>query len=208
MAIIAAALLACAANIAPATLAAIVAVESRGDPLAIDDDTTRRAWHPQDRDRAIALVARLIAAGHRLDLGLMQVSSPNLPALGLTVAQVLDPCTNLRAGGTILTADYATAAQRWGAGQEALRHALAAYNTGSFYRGTAYVARYYGPATVPAVNFNIRFAALGRGRENQHGLRARPGWTDERFARLTAATSVYRRAEKQTYGRPGSSGGL
>jgi type IV secretion system protein VirB1 len=149
--ILAPAILACAANIAPATLEAVIAVESRGDPLAIFDNTTRRSWHPHDPGEAIMLAHQLVVARHVVDLGLMQVDSANLPALGLSVVQTLDPCTNIRAGGAILTADYAQARQRWGDGQIALQHALSAYNAGDFYRGfrNGYVARYYGPSGVP-----------------------------------------------------------
>src|SRR5487761_141797 len=127
---IAAALIACAANIAPATLEAVIAVESRGDPLALHVEGLRRQPHPADAAEAARIAGVYIRAGYRVDLGLMQVNSANLPALGLSVGQVLDPCTNVGAGGTILTADYAAAAQRWGEGQEALRRALVAYNSG------------------------------------------------------------------------------
>ena len=81
----------------------------------------------------------------------MQVNSRNLVALGTTVDRVLDPCTNVRDGAAILTADYAAAVRRRGEGQLALQAALSAYNTGSFYPGytNGYLARYYGPDGVP-----------------------------------------------------------
>jgi type IV secretion system protein VirB1 len=208
---IAAALLACAPHIAPATLEAVIAVESRGAPLAIFDNTTRRAWRPHDQAEAITLARQLVAAGHRVDLGLMQVDSVNLPALGLSVTQAFDPCTNVRAGATILTADYAAARQQWGDGQIALQHALSAYNAGNFYRGfrNGYVARYYGRATVPAVDLNLRFSALDRrpagvagrfarnrtpGRLGQD--RSRPQWLAKEIASLTAPTTLYRRFQR------------
>jgi type IV secretion system protein VirB1 len=183
-------------NIAPATLEAVIAVESRGDPLAIFDNTTRRAWHPHDQVEAIALAQRLVTAGHVVDIGLMQVDSANLPALGLSGAQAFDPCTNVRAGGTILAADYAAAMQRWGEGQIALQHALSAYNAGNFYRGfrNGYVARYYGRAAEPAVRIDVDLATLERGRENGHGREARarrPNWSAEQVARLTAPSAVF-----------------
>ena len=76
----------------------------------------------------------------------MQVNSRNLQALGIAVFQAFDPCTNIRAGATILSADYADASRLRGPGQAALQAALSAYNTGDFYRGfeNGYVARYYG----------------------------------------------------------------
>jgi type IV secretion system protein VirB1 len=88
----------------------------------------------------------------------MQVNNRNLPALGYTVEQVLDdPCTNIRAGAAVLTADYAAAVRTHGEGQLALQAALSAYNTGDFYRGFAngYVARYYGPGGAPALTSRV-----------------------------------------------------
>lgn len=145
---IATALLACAANVAPATLDAVIAVESRGDPLAIYvNGLATQPRRPMNAAEAAQLAEAYIAEGYAVDLGLMQVDSRNLSALGYTVEQVLDPCTNIRAGAVILTADYAAAARALGRGQRALRAALSAYDTGNFVRGFAngYVARYYEP---------------------------------------------------------------
>ena len=91
----------------------------------------------------------------------MQVNSRNLAALGVTIEQVLDPCTNIRIGATILTAEYAEAVHSRGEGQPALKAALSAYNTGDFYRGFAngYVARYYGRDGVPVIAGTVREAA-------------------------------------------------
>ena len=104
------------------------------------------------------MAERYIARGYSVDIGLMQVNSRNLAALGVTVEQVLDPCRNIHAAATILTADYAAAARTRGDGQAALQAALSAYNTGDFYRGFAngYVARYYGPGGVPALIGGVR----------------------------------------------------
>jgi type IV secretion system protein VirB1 len=165
LSVIAAALLACASNIAPTTLEAVVAVESRGDPLALHVNGVRRQpRRPADIAEAARIAGAYIRAGYTVDLGLMQVNSANLPALGITVGQVLEPCTNIRAGGAILTADYAAAAHVWGEGQAALQHALSAYNAGNFYRGfrNGYVARYYGPGGVP-VRVDAAFLQMAAG---------------------------------------------
>jgi type IV secretion system protein VirB1 len=154
--VIAAALLACAANIAPATLEAVIQVESRGDPLLVYVNGLGAAQprRPADAKEAAELARRYIAQGYSVDLGLMQVNSRNLAALGYTVEQVLDdPCTNIRAGAAVLTSDYAAAVRTQGDGQPALQAALSAYNTGDFHRGFAngYVARYYGPGGIPVL---------------------------------------------------------
>jgi type IV secretion system protein VirB1 len=156
------ALLACAPNIAPVTLEAVVRVESSGNPLAINVNGLRMQPAPAATAAEAARTAEsYILRGYSVDLGLMQVNSRNLVALGTTVERVLDPCTNVRDGAVILAADYAEAARSRGDGQPALQAALSAYNTGSFYRGFAngYVARYYGPGGVPAPAGGLRDAA-------------------------------------------------
>ncbi|HEX3403726.1 MAG TPA: lytic transglycosylase domain-containing protein [Acetobacteraceae bacterium] len=152
------ALLACAPNVAPTTLQAVATVESGGNPLAVNVNGIHVQPPPARDAREAAQVAEsYIARGYSVDIGLMQVNSRNLAALGTTVEQVLDPCTNLQAAATILTADYAAAARTRGDGQPALQAALSAYNTGDFYRGFAngYVARYYGPGGVPALTGGV-----------------------------------------------------
>jgi type IV secretion system protein VirB1 len=155
-------LLACAPNVAPATLEAIISVESGGKPLALNVNGLSVQPPPaRDIREAVNVAASFIARGYSVDLGLMQVNSRNLVALGLTLQQVLDPCTNIRGGATILTADYAEAARTRGEGQPALQAALSAYNTGDFYRGFAngYVAHYYGPGDVPGLTRSEREAS-------------------------------------------------
>src|SRR5579883_930276 len=101
----------------------------------------RSAGDPRQSPVRTAAAAR----GYSVDLGLMQVNSRHLAAFGLTVQQALDPCTNIRAGDAVLTADYLAAARAVGPGQRALRLALAMYNAGSFRGGVAngYVGHYY-----------------------------------------------------------------
>lgn len=117
-----AAFLACAVGVAPATLEAIIKVESLGNAAATH-----------------------VNRNGTVDLGLMQINSTNLPAFGLSASQVMDPCTNIRVGTAILRRVYASAVSIYGEGQKALQVALSMYNTNSPYRGFAngYVAKYY-----------------------------------------------------------------
>jgi type IV secretion system protein VirB1 len=131
----------CAAGVAPRTMAAVVSVESGGWPLTIHDNSANRSYRFDDRPNAEATARKLLAAGHNIDLGLAQINSSNLAGLGLTPAQVLDPCTNLRAGASILERAYVSAARRFGAGQAALRFALSAYNSGSLFAAPQYARR-------------------------------------------------------------------
>jgi type IV secretion system protein VirB1 len=138
---------ACAPHVAAETVQAIVKVESQGDPIALASNRPGGAirLHPKDLDDAIRLARREIAAGSSVDMGLMQVNSRNLAKLALTIEQIWEPCTNLRAGAVILTGAYFGAMKEFGEGQAALRAALSAYNTGNFIDGlnNGYVARYY-----------------------------------------------------------------
>jgi len=139
----------CAPHVAPATMSAIVQVESGGDPMAIGDNTARRSYYPHDRALAEALARRLIAAGHSIDLGIAQINQANLARLGLNVHTVFDACANLGVGSEILAQDYAIATLRFGAGQAALRHAIGMYNAGSLDAGASYVRRVMLAAGIP-----------------------------------------------------------
>ena len=138
----------CAPAVAPSTMAAIVQVESGGDPLAISDNTTRRSYYPRDRATAERIARRLLDAGHLLDLGIAQIDSMNFAGFGVTAHTIFDPCTNLNVGARILSGDYALATRRYGDGQVALRHAIGMYNTGLLNGGARYIARVLAAARI------------------------------------------------------------
>jgi len=137
---LAALLQACAPRVGPRTLTAIISVESGGNPNAIHDNTSGLSYFPSSAERATDLAVSLVAAGHSVDLGISQINSMNLPGLALSVADMFDPCTNVRVSAQILTGDYRRAVAQFGPGQVALRHAIGAYNTGSIYAGSSYVS--------------------------------------------------------------------
>ncbi len=141
-------LLTCGPTVEPTTLRAIMRVESDARPFALYVNGALTQPAPaRSAAEATATAESWIARGFSVDLGLMQVNSRNLTALGSTVAEMFDPCANVRAGAAILTADYLSAVATRPDPQTALRAALSAYNTGSFERGfyNGYVAKYYGP---------------------------------------------------------------
>lgn len=176
----------CAPAIHPITAAAVVRVESGGQPFALN---VNRLAGPQPRprslDEAVQIAEAYIATGYRVDLGLGQITDRNLPALGLTVRQVLDPCTNLRAMQAILVDGYRRAVRSHGEGQSALLVALSTYNTGNQRRGfeNGYVARYTGQV-VPALEHRTAASA-----QNRQPRTTRP------FNPYTAETSVAWRLE-------------
>ncbi|MHB0888060.1 lytic transglycosylase domain-containing protein [Acidithiobacillus sp.] len=131
----------CAPQVAPATMAAVVRVESGGNPLAMWNDTTRSLVIPGNRQQAIAYLRRAMASGQRVDVGLAQVDTENFAAVGLTPATAFDACTNLRAGAQILATAYRQAAATFGPGQSALYHAFEAYNSGRLWGDGVYARR-------------------------------------------------------------------
>jgi len=148
---------ACAPAVHHSTLAAVVLQESGGNPYAIgvNRGAPRLAQQPTTRDRAVAEVKRLLAAGHNFDAGLAQINVANWNWLGLTAENVFDPCTNLKAAQAVLLDCYQRAANQRSTAQEALYAALSCYNTGNFERGfhNGYVQKVAGQAgvTVPGL---------------------------------------------------------
>ncbi len=145
----------CAPHAAPSTLASIARVESGFDPLMISDNTSKLSFAPSSVADATRLATQLIAAGHSVDIGLMQITSSNFTVAGLTVPAALDPCRSLAAGAAILAAGYGGGLTH-ASQQAALRVALSRYNTGDAGRGFAngYVARVEQAAqrVVPAID--------------------------------------------------------
>ena len=137
-------LLACAPNVAPSTLDAIIRTESGGNPLALHVNGAGEQPPPaRDATAAAGIAASYVEGGYSVDVGLMQVNTRNLTATRNTLEQALDPCTNIVLGSTILSSFYAAATRARTNEPDALLAALSAYNTGDFRRGftNGYVAR-------------------------------------------------------------------
>jgi len=138
----------CAPSVAPATIAAIVRTESQGNELAINvNGLSRKVAQPTSVAQAIEVARFYVAKGYSVDLGLGQINSRNMKALGLTWDTVFEPCTNIAAAGAVISGNYRSVS----AGlhpQRALRIALSMYNTGSQSRGfsNGYVSRVVGNA--------------------------------------------------------------
>ena len=126
----------CAPTVAPSVIRAIIRTESNFDPLALNINGPVRLT---ERAKSVAEAASwaqwLISQGYSVDVGLMQINSRNLAWLELTLIDAFDPCTNIRAGASILAAQYDLARKTHGEGEAALLRAISAYNTGNFHRG-------------------------------------------------------------------------
>ncbi len=136
----------CAPTVHPETMAAVISAESRGQQFAIADAGPKnlpwaqrkhlvRSFYLSTVEDAVATATSLIASGHTVSLGISQINDRNLASLGIPLRNVFDPCTNVWAGGKILTQFYEKAARQFGPGPRALRAALSAYNSGSWVRG-------------------------------------------------------------------------
>lgn len=126
----------CAGSVHPRTLSAIVLQESQGNPFAIGINGRKQLpRQPRTEQEAIATAQWLLAKGYNFDAGLGQINSGNFAALGLTPANLFNPCTNLRSAATVLTSCYSKSSKSYGRGQAGLHGALSCYNTGSLTRG-------------------------------------------------------------------------
>ncbi|CAM3874776.1 lytic transglycosylase domain-containing protein [Bordetella tumulicola] len=144
--------LACAPNIHPDTLSALIRHESRGSPYAIGVNQKRRhlPQQPQTLATATAAADRLIKQGIDFDAGLGQINVRNWAALNLNSKTVFDPCRNLAAAQTVLADCYARALHEHQDPQQALRAALSCYNTGNFTGGfrNGYVGKILAQANI------------------------------------------------------------
>ena len=132
----------CAPGVDPVTMAAVVKQESGGQPWVVNNNTTKKSTAFASKPAAVAAAMAAIGRGESVDMGLSQINSKNLPALGLTVEQVFDPCTNIAAGANILAASYGRTGSLGGA--------LSMYNTGRIDSkiGAAYLQKVFGQAGV------------------------------------------------------------
>ncbi len=141
----------CAPEVAPTTMAAIVRVESRGNPLVMYDNNTGQEITPVNVSQAVAWLRYAMAHGQRVDVGIAQVDTENFHRYGLTAALAFNACTNLSVGAKILASDYRKAANRYGPGQNALFHAFQAYNSGHLVGDTTYANKILAAADIPVV---------------------------------------------------------
>jgi type IV secretion system protein VirB1 len=164
----------CAATVAPGTTLSFARAESDLDPLAIHDNADGRSYHPVSKAEAVATASRLIAAGHSIDAGFMQVNSLNFGWLGLSVSNAFELCPSIQAGARVLHTGYDPCMDAGGEAQACLRIAASTYNTGSPTRGFAngYVMRI--AATAAHVIPEIRVAGTAPQTQPQAAPAIRP----------------------------------
>lgn len=145
-------ILACAPNVSPVTITAIINVENEArNPLAININIKngiklKPTIVVDTIPKAVAVTYAAMARGHTVDMGYMQVNSANLKRLGYTVEDMFNPCKNITAGGKIFSDAYFAMLPLYKNEQAALAAALSIYNTGNSRYGftNGYVGKYYG----------------------------------------------------------------
>jgi hypothetical protein len=126
----------CAPGTEIPTLRAVASVESHFDPFAVRDNTTHESWRPRSLAAAADMAKERLTKGHSVDVGLMQINSANLAALGMTVEDAFDVCHSLTAANRILLSAF-TAGSSEPERKAAILIALSRYNTGRPLAGIA-----------------------------------------------------------------------
>ena len=120
----------CSPLVDPATTLRVIDVESGGHPYAIHDNTEGRSYDGANSAQAVSIASALIRAGHRVDLGLMQINYEVwLRPTGFSLEKAFDACTNVRLGTTILSANYAKVLRRSVSGLDAANRAHGSTHT-------------------------------------------------------------------------------
>jgi type IV secretion system protein VirB1 len=203
-------LLSCAPNVSAETMAGLVEHESGWHQYAIGDNTARRSYFPTTYWDAVELARSLRSEGHNVDAGLAQINDSNWRGYGLDEYTVFDPCRNVRVGGTILGRAYASAVHSFSSPQDALVHALSAYNSGGFYASLGYAnaviedarnVRFLQttPISTPVANLPPPVAVAGLA--VRHAVPARSALAAQKARPVVLRALVQRTASKTENGR-------
>jgi type IV secretion system protein VirB1 len=119
----------CGPWVHPDTIAAIVAVESRGHPWAIG--TPHGAYFARSRDEAVLVLRHELRTEASVDVGLMQINSQWIERLHIAPERLLDPCVNVRVGAAILASNFVASARPGRTLIDTLVAALSRYNSGT-----------------------------------------------------------------------------
>lgn len=122
----------CAPYLAPATVNSIAKTESSFNPWAIGVNSGNRLKRqPTNYRQAVQIANELMKKGASFDVGLGQINSLNFNGLGLSIEQVFDPCTNLKAMETILMDCWNRAKKIEPDSSKSMLMAYSCYNTGN-----------------------------------------------------------------------------
>jgi type IV secretion system protein VirB1 len=127
----------CSPEVAPETMAAIIEVESGGNPLTISVVGAKLKTPPTNAVEAAEVAQQLEALGKTFSVGIAQLPAKDLAKLGLTYESAFDPCENLKAASQKLVTCYQKAKKRsaFVEDQTALSDALSCFKFGNFKKG-------------------------------------------------------------------------
>lgn len=114
---------------------AIVKQESSFNQFAINVNRAAQVKQPTDYISAVTTAKKLISQGYNIDMGLAQINSANLKWLNLSVEQVFDPCTNLKAMQKVYLNCYESASNSNAGLGTRMQRAFSCYNTGNTKNG-------------------------------------------------------------------------
>ena len=126
-------ILACAGDVDPVAMRAIIDIESSGHPWIIGGPQGAEAF--STREKAEVRLSQYISADVRVDVGLSQISTDNFSWLSLNHENAFDPCGNISAGSSVLTHNLKVVSPKAKSPADALVRAVSMYNTGSSVRG-------------------------------------------------------------------------
>ncbi|WP_034069979.1 lytic transglycosylase domain-containing protein [Pseudomonas aeruginosa] len=145
----------CAPAVHPSTLYPVVKTESAFNPYAIGVKDGALPRQPQSLAEALAAVKTLVKEGKSFAVGLGQIHRQHFDASDpRQVAEVLEPCRNLKLSGDELRRWYAKALPESASEQEAIRKAISGYYSGNFTTGFRPEAAFGGTSHVQRVLAN------------------------------------------------------
>lgn len=140
----------------------IMQVESNRNPFAINVNKEGKSlisFSPKTKIEASKVAKDYITQGYSVDIGLMQFNSKNLNLKtfnNLSIDDLLDPCTNIKAGSDIFYLAYENTNSKLSK-EERTKRALSVYNTGDEENGfkNGYVAKYDNSTIMTLVEISL-----------------------------------------------------
>ena len=126
----------CSSGVHPDTVAAVVEIVTNREPFVftvLPAKGKRIQGSARDRDTVIRKGSEHIEAGGMVSVGLMQVSSKYWKKHDVTIMDMMDPCTNIRVGTSLLKSAFVNAKLAQKDNGEAIAYAIEIYINGNLY---------------------------------------------------------------------------
>lgn len=154
----------CAPMVDQQLMMRVISVESSHNPYAIGVVNAHLQRQPQNLTEAKATAHFLESSGYNYSVGLAQINRSNFSRFNLNFNNVFDACTNLKAGGQILSECLNRASAR-GYQADATHKALSCYYSGQLNSavGTQYANKVLAKLSIntnPANNKAIQVRAI------------------------------------------------